>query len=192
MVRTAAIALAVALACTTGAAAQRAAARTNSGVWYAFGLAPGWASVSCSICGADHPVGVSAFVGLGGRTSRNLRIGTDLAGWRQRDGGITRSLLAIGAAAYWYPTARRRLYLKGGAAWVSHRTDDGTVVITSTGLGPQMGIGYEYPFGRKWVLAPFFHYSAGVILGDVKANAGQAADRATVTFFQAGVSLTRP
>jgi hypothetical protein len=53
-----------------------------------------------------------------------------------------------------------------------------------------MGVGYEYPVGR-WRLAPFAHYSVGVIGGDVKFNGGQAAGSATVSFFQVGASLTR-
>jgi hypothetical protein len=186
--------LALSLACVGGAAAQRRAParRDGTGFWYGVGLAPGWARVTCTICGGDRKGGMSAFAGLGGTTSRTLRIGAELAAWRHRGGNITQTLTAIGAAAYWFPTPRRQLYLKGGAALVTHRADDGTDVVTSTGIGPQMGVGYQFPFGRKWALAPFFHYAVGVIGGGVKFNGGQAADRATVSFLQVGVSLTRP
>jgi hypothetical protein len=148
--------------------------------------------VSCAICAAKRADGISAFVGLGGTTSRSLRIGAEVNGWRHRDGNVTRTLTAVGAAAYWFPDRRRRLYLKGGAAFVTHRADDGTDVITASGIGPQMGIGYRYPFARMWTLAPFFHYTVGVFGGGVDFNGGQAADRATVSFLQLGVSLTRP
>ncbi|HEV8304425.1 MAG TPA: hypothetical protein VGQ25_05680 [Gemmatimonadales bacterium] len=184
----------VSLVCAGGAAAQRRATarRDGSGFWYGFGLGAGWARVTCAICAGHRAGGLSAFAALGGSTSRNVRIGAELAAWRHRGGNVTQTLGAIGVAAYWFPTPRRRLYLKGGAALVTHRTEDGTDVITSSGIGPLMGIGYESRFGRKWTLAPFFHYGVGVIGGGVKSNGAQAADRATVSFVQLGVSLTRP
>ena len=161
------------------------------GFWYAIGVAPGWARVSCQICAGSRRTGLSAFVGLGGRTSRALRIGGELAGWRKSEGDVTQSLLSIGAAAYWYPGTTRRLYLRGGAALIMHRTSDGTDVVTSSEIGPQLGIGYEHPLSPKWLIAPFVHYTVGVFGGDVKFNGGQAATSARVSFLQVGVSLTR-
>ncbi|OLC06233.1 MAG: hypothetical protein AUH78_24550 [Gemmatimonadetes bacterium 13_1_40CM_4_69_8] len=182
------ILVAFALGASGQLAAQR---RENSGFWYSLGLAPGWARVTCSICAGSRRTGGSAFVGLGGRTSRSLRIGGEFAAWRERHNGVTQTLMSIGATAYWYPNLRRRLYLRGGAALVMHRASDGTDVVTSSGIGPQMGVGYEYRVGRAWALAPFVHYSVGVFGGDVKFNGGEAASSATVSFFQVGASLTR-
>src|SRR2546422_11182634 len=176
------------LAGATSAAAQRHEA---SGLWYSVGVAPGWARVTCDICAGRRKTGLSAFIGVGGSTGRTVRVGAELAGWRQRDGAVTQTLLSFGAAAYWYPNLRRRFYLRGGAALVMHRVSDGTDIITSSEIGPQMGVGYDYPVGRAWRLAPFAHYSVGVFGGDVKFNGGQAAGSATVSFFQVGASLTR-
>ena len=94
------ILVALALAGTTRAAAQR---REASGLWYSVGVAPGWARVTCDICAGRRTTGHSAFVGVGGSTGRAIRIGAEFAGWRQRDGGVTQTLLSFGAAAYWYP-----------------------------------------------------------------------------------------
>jgi outer membrane autotransporter protein len=99
--------------------------------------------------------------------------------------------MSVGAAAYWYPNLQRRFYLRGGAAIVMHRASDGTDVVTSSGIGPQLGVGYEYAVSRAWRIAPFAHYAVGVFGGDVKFNGGQAAASATVSFFQVGASLTR-
>jgi hypothetical protein len=191
MRRLAIITLTILLANTSDVVAQRRSATPREGLWYSFGLAPGWARVSCGICAGNRRTGISAFVGLGGSTSRVLRIAGELAAWRERDNNVTQSLMSVGAAAYWYPNVRRRFYLKGGAVLVLHRASDGTDVVTSSGIGPQMGVGYEYPFGRSWLLGPFFHYSVGVIAGDVKFNGGQAANSAQVSFFQVGLSLKR-
>jgi len=191
-----AITLLALLIASTSLAAQRRPAPGGGGgggggLWYAVGVAPGWARVSCQICGGSRRTGLSAFVGIGGRTSRTLRIGGELAGWRQREANVTQTLMSIGASAYWYPSVRQRFYLRGGAALVMHRASDGTDVVTSSGIGPQLGMGYEHAASRSWLVAPFVHYSVGVFGGDVKFNGGQAAERATVSFLQVGVSLTR-
>src|SRR6267143_842739 len=136
-------------------------------------------------------IAVLAFTVALGSTSGAMRIAGELAAWRERDGTVRQTLMSVGAAAYWYPNIRRRFYLKGGVAYVMHRASDGTVVITSSGIGPQMGVGYQYPFSRDWLVGPFFHYSVGVIGGDVKYNGGQAASSARVSFLQVGLSLTR-
>lgn len=170
-------------------AAQRSS--STGGFWYSVGVAPGWTRVSCQICSGSRRTGLSAFLGLGGRTSRALRIGGELAGWRKSDAGVTQTLMSIGAAAYWYPGTTRRLYLRGGAALLMHRTSDGTDVVTSSEIGPQLGIGYEHALSPKWLIAPFVHYAVGVFGGDVKFNGGQAAGSARVSFLQVGASLTR-
>jgi len=179
--------LATLLTGASGAAAQR---RQPSGLWYSVAVAPGWARVTCDICAGRRTTGLSAFVGVGGSTGRGLRVGAELAGWRQRDGGVTQTLLSFGGAAYSYPNVRRQFYLRGGATFSLHRVNDGTDVVTSSGIGPQLGIGYEYPVTPSWRIAPFAHYSVGVFGGDVKFNGGQAAGSATVSFFQVGASLT--
>lgn len=179
---------ALALLVTSELPAQRL--RTRSGFWYAFGLGPGWARVSCQICQADHRPGLSAYLRLGGGLKSNVLIGAELAAWNRNTGQVEQALVALSAAAYWYPSRRRPLYLKGGIGFSTHRAEDGTDVITSTGLGPQLGIGYELPVGRNVFLAPFFNAAYGSLAGGVKFNGGQVTDQATVTLVQIGVALT--
>lgn len=162
----------------------------GGGFWYAVGVAPGWTRVSCDICAGSRRTGLSASLALGGRTSRVLRIGGELGGWRMSDENVTQTLLSVGASAYWYPTSGRNIYLRGGAALLMHHVNDGTDVVTSSGIGPELGIGYEHAMSAHWIIAPFVHYSVGVAAGDVKFNGGQAASSATVSFLQVGVSLT--
>ena len=160
-------------------------------MWYSVGAAPGWARVTCQICAGARRTGISIAGAVGGSTSRALRVGGELAAWRQSDNGVKQTLLSIGGAAYWYPSLARRLYLRGGVALVMHRASDGTDVVTSSGVGPQLGVGYEYAVGHGWLMAPFVHYAIGVFGGDVKFNGGQAASGATVSFLQVGANLTR-
>jgi len=201
MHRTRVVLLTLVLAGTQAAVGQRSAASSRAeaggggggggGLWYSVGVAPGWARVTCDICAGRRKTGVSAFLGVGGSSSRALRVGAELAGWRYRAGSVTQTLMSIGAAVYWYPNLARRFYLRGGAAIVMHRASDGTDVVTSSGIGPQLGVGYEYAVNRAWRVAPFAHYSVGVVAGDVKFNGGQAAGSATLSFFQVGAALTR-
>lgn len=148
--------------------------------------------MTCDICSGDHRVGLSGTVRLGGRTSPAVAIGAELSLWREHQDGVTQSLSALGAVVYWRPTVRRPLYLKGGAGLVTHRADDGTDIVTSTGVGPIFGIGYDLRAGRRWVLGPYFSAAIGVIGGGVKFNGGTVTKQVTVSFFQLGVSLTRP
>src|SRR5688500_14685211 len=131
--------LASVLAISSGAAAQRrTGAVGGSGLWYSVGMAPGGARVTCQICAGNRATGLSAFVGVGGSTSRAARIGGERAARRESAGDVTQTLMSIGAAVYWYPSPARRFYVRGGAALVMHRASDGTDVVTSSGIGPQM------------------------------------------------------
>ena len=182
------------LAAASNVVAQRSSASNSraSGFWYAVGVAPGWARITCGICAGARTTGLSAHVALGGRTSRTLRVAGELAAWRKRDAGVTQTLMSIGTAAYWYPSLRGypRLSLRGGVALNMHRASDGTDVVTSSGVGPQLGVGLEWPLDRNWVLGPFFDYSIGAG-GKVAFNGGQAASSGTVSFLQLGISLAQ-
>lgn len=179
---------AVALTLASELSAQRTPAR--AGFWYTVGLGTGWARVSCDICKADHRPGLSAHLRLGGGLSRSLLIGAEMAGWRARSNEVDQTLAALSAAAYWYPSRRSPLYLKGGVGFLTHQAQDGTDVITSTGVGPQLGLGYELRVGRNVFLAPYFNAAYGSLAGGVKFNGAEILEQATVTLVQLGVALT--
>jgi hypothetical protein len=184
----------VLLACIAALCFARALAAqgTRPGFWYSLGIGEGWARVSCSICRADHQPGLSAHLGLGGGMSRTVLIAGEVAAWRRNVNGVRQTLASVGAAAYWYPGRRGGgpFYLKGGLRYLTHHAEDGTDAITSTGLGPELGAGYELPVSRTMVLAPYFTVAYGSWFGGVKFNGAQAVDQATVTLVQVGVSLT--
>jgi hypothetical protein len=179
---------ALALGFPRGLPAQRR--EPSPGFWFAIGLGTGWARVTCAICRGDRPAGFSFYARLGGGVSRGLRVGGEAAAWRYSANGVVQHLTALSAGAYWYPVRRTRLYLKGGLGWVSHRAEDGTDVITSSGFGPQMGIGYELPVGRALYLAPYFNAVFGVIGGAVKFNAAQVTGAPRITLIQFGAALS--
>ena len=84
--------VAMALAGSSTAAAQR---REASGLWYSVGVAPGWARVTCYICAGRRKTALSAVIGVGGSAGRAVRIGAELAAWRQREGGVTQTVMSL-------------------------------------------------------------------------------------------------
>src|SRR2546426_2571143 len=138
------------------AAEQQRQAR--DGFWFGAALGSGWARVSCQICQGNNRSGLSGTLRLGGGVSRKVLIGAEVAAWwatiETATDTVHQSLVAFGAAAYWYPSNRRPLYLKLGIGLVTHRADDGTDVITSSAIGPQFGVGYEWPVSPHVLVSP--------------------------------------
>src|SRR2546427_85165 len=107
------------------AAQQQRQAR--DGFWFGAALGSGWARVSCQICQGNNRSGLSGTLRLGGGVSRKVLIGAEVAAWwatiETGTDTVHQSLAAFGAAAYWYPSNRRPLYLKLGIGLVTHGAD---------------------------------------------------------------------
>lgn len=175
---------------TPGLAAQQRRS-VGDGFWIAAGAGPGWARVACDICrGRRDPV-ATGFIRLGGAASRRLLIAAELATSIGGDGDVDENSWAFAATAYWYPDRGRRWYLKSGMGYIIHHAGDGTDVVSSTGYGPQFGLGYEFPVGRVWRLAPFFNAAFGSIGSSVKFNGATVQNSASVSLLQIGMSLVR-
>jgi len=168
--------------------------QARDGFWFGAAFGGGWARVSCQICQQKNRGGLSGTLRLGGAVSRAVLIGAEVAGWwtTLEPGADTvhQSLAAFGAAAYWYPNRRRPLYVKLGMDFVSHRTDDGTDVITATAIGPQFGVGYEWPVSSHVVVSPFINVALGVVGGSLKFNGGKIQDGPGVSLAQLGLGIT--
>src|SRR5881397_3939196 len=123
------------------AAQQQRQAR--DGFWFGAALGSGWARVSCQICQGNNRSGLSGTLRLGGGVSRKVLIGAELAAWwatiETGTDTVHQSLAAFGAAAYWYPSNRRPLYLKLGIGLVTHRADGGRL-----GVGDDQQRGVEH------------------------------------------------
>ena len=174
---------------TPDLSAQRG--RAGGRFWLAAGLGTGWASVSCSMCRGAHEPGMTGFVRLGGATARHVLVGGEVAAWVGGDDEVRQDGWSISGAAYLYPERRHRLYLKGGIGYTIHHSEDGTDIVSSTGFGPQLGVGYEFPVEGKWLLAPFFNAAFGTVGGGVKFNGATVQGTANVTVVQVGVSAVR-
>ena len=183
----------VLLALGRGLAAQQRQAR--DGFWFGAALGRGWAHVSCEICKGTYRGGLSGALRLGGGVSRSVLIGAEVAAWWATiDSGtatVHQSLAAFGAAAYWYPSRRRPLYLKLGLGFLTYRADDGTDVITATAIGPQFGVGYEWPVSPHLLVSPFLNVGFGIVGGSLKFNGGEVQTSSPgVSLAQLGLAVT--
>src|SRR2546423_15089367 len=97
----------------------------RDGFWFGAALGSGWARVSCQICQGNNRSGLSGTLRLGGGVSRKVLIGAEVAAWwatiETGTDIVHQSLAAFGAAAYWYPSNRRALYLKLAIGAATHR-----------------------------------------------------------------------
>ena len=169
------------------AAQQQRQAR--DGFWFGAALGSGWARVSRRRRGEAYRTARC------GGVSRKVLIGAEVAAWwatiETGTDTVHQSLAAFGAAAYWYPSNRRPLYLKLGIGLVTHRADDGTDVITSSAIGPQFGVGYEWPVSPHVLVSPFINVALGIVGGSLKFNGGTIQNsRPTVSLAQLGLGVT--
>lgn len=151
--------------CAQLAAAQQAAA-TRQGFWVALGLGYGVNSMSCgSGCTVNSDAkggGATASIKMGGTPSARLRLGGEVNVWtKDLGGGVTESVGNVSAAAYFYPSARGRFFLKGGVGVASVDLSQGSSTASTEGIGFLAGLGYDVRLSRKMSLTPVTNFYFG-------------------------------
>jgi hypothetical protein len=167
---------------------------SHPGLWIGAGVGLGWARVSCRICGANRGHSLSATAQIGGRLSNSVLIGGEIEGWfRNSNASQNRPadelLLAYGAVVYWYPSPRYPYFLRAGLGLVTYRIDDGTDRLTSSALGPKLGIGYELHVAGHLSLVPYLNMLVGSTGAEVKFNGSQLLDQASIGLLQFGIGI---
>jgi len=167
---------------------------SHPGLWIGAGVGLGWARVSCRICGANRGHSLSAAAQVGGRISNSILIGGEIEAWfrgsnSDQDRPGDELLLAYGAVVYWYPTPRYPYYLKGGVGLVTYRIDDGTDKVTSSALGPKIGIGYELHVAGHLSAVPYLNILVGSTGATVKLNGSEVLDNASIGLLQFGIGI---
>lgn len=123
-----------------------------------------------------------------------MLIGGEIDGWfRSSNSDQNRPadelLLAYGAVVYWYPTPRYPYYLKAGLGLVTYRIDDGTDRLTSSALGPKIGIGYELHVAGRLSAVPYLNVLVGSTGAEVKLNGSEVLNQASLGLLQFGISI---
>lgn len=176
----------------TPLAAQRPT--DHPGLWIGGGVGLGWARVNCRICGANRGHSLSAAGQVGGRISHNVLIGGEIEGWfrgsnSDQNRPADELLLAYGAVVYWYPSPRYPYFLKGGIGLLTYRIDDGTDRLTSSALGPKLGIGYELHVAGHLSAVPYLNLMIGSTGAEVKFNGTQLLNQASIGLLQFGIGI---
>ncbi|NIY45119.1 MAG: hypothetical protein GWN22_15975 [Gemmatimonadetes bacterium] len=104
--------------------------------------------------------------------------------------GVNEYLGTVGAVVYWYPNPEDRLYLKGGVGYVAFRIEDEENVLTSSGLGPMIGAGYEVMIGRRASVQPYMNAVVTLPTGQLEFNGDRQADGVFLALLQLGIGVT--
>jgi hypothetical protein len=182
---------ALVLAALVSAAARPAAAQAASeGLWVELGLGPGWARIACDICDAGRATGVSGHLALGGQLGSRVRVGAEVDAWTSRADGVPERLVGLAAIATWRPAPGRPLRAKVGVAYVTYRVDDDVDVVTASGIGPILGVAYEWRVSPRVGLGPYASLMIGTLGGQVSFNGAEVQDAANLNLLHLGFHLS--
>ena len=164
---------------------------TRRGFWWGLGISYGWAHVSCDICMADRKGNVSATVNLGGTISQSFLLGGELNGWmRGGEENVNEHMAAASGVAYWFPRASGSLHFKGGIAYMTYRISDDEEALTSSGFGPQIGVGYHIDITRHASLQPYLNAIVTFPTSDLDIDGNRQAADVSLSLVQFGLGLT--
>jgi len=142
----------------------------RDGFWIGFGVGYGWAHVACDGClGVARTGGATGFLKLGGTLSPHVLLGGQVNVWAHDDGASTEGIANVTASLYYYPDARRGLFLTGGLGFSDYSTDS-RPAFEGSGWGATLGVGYDVRVGRNVSLTPIVHWVYGAV-GDVNQGA---------------------
>ena len=163
----------------------------RQGFWWGLGVGYGWAHVSCDICLADRKGNLSATVNLGGTISPSFLLGGELNGWmRGGEENVDEYMASMSGVAYWYPKPSGSFYLKGGLAYMTYRISDDEEALTSSGFGPQIGVGYQFRITRHASLQPYLNAIVTFPTSDLDIDGNRQAADVSLSLIQFGLGLT--
>lgn len=152
--------------------------QTREGFTISFGLGGGSGVLSCDDCtpDPDREGGGAAYLRIGGAIRPNLILAGQSSGWvMEQDNGD----LIVGTTnfvAQWYPVTSSGFYLLGGLGLgqvgLTSTFGQTTVTTSDTGLGIEIGTGYDWRVGKNFSLTPFvsFFGTGGVEIANEKRD----------------------
>ena len=190
MARRAALALsAIALLVLAGtASAQKTQER--QGFYASFGIGGGSAGASCDDCGdIGRESSTAMFVNFGGTVRPNLLIGGEINGWAKSENDADWVVSSLMAVAHYYPSVTNGLFISGGLGFTQGSIDDGVDELTSSGVGIQLGGGYDWRVAKSFSLTPYVQY-VRAFAAEAKLNDTGLGEDLNPNFFQVGLGFT--
>ncbi len=162
----------------------------HNGFWFGFGVGSGWVHISCDICEANRNLGISGNIRVGVATSPGLLLGAEVNGWVKSEEAVDELLASLSAVAYWYPNPAGGLYLKGGVGAIGYRISSEEQTITSTAIGPELGIGYEVQIAEKFSVSPYLQALISPPTAELSLEGETQSSDVSLSLFQLGLALT--
>jgi hypothetical protein len=141
--------------------------QTRDGFTISFGLGAGSAGVTCDGCDTNRETAPALYLRLGGAVRPNLIVGGETNGWSkttedQGDKAIV-TVVTINAIAQWYPETTGGFFIDGGLGVGSMNVEVKapglpTLSDKTTGLGYQVGVGYDVRVRKNFSLTPYATY----------------------------------
>jgi hypothetical protein len=136
----------------------------RDGFTVSVGVGAGSAGVTCTDCGTDRETAPALYLRLGGAVRSNLILAGEINGWSKstKDAGDAArvTVSTVNAIAQWYPDPTGGFFVDGGlgigAMKVEIKTPGlPTLSDNTTGLGYQVGTGYDIRVGKNFSITPY-------------------------------------
>ena len=190
MARRVALALGALALIATAAPLSAQKAQERQGFNISFGIGGGSAGLSCDGCdGLDRESSTAMYLNIGGTVRPNLVVGGEISGWTKSEDGADGTISSLLATAHYYPIAQQGLYVGAGLGMTRLSFDDGTGEMTNTGLGFQLGAGYDIRVARNFSLTPYAQWVKGM-KAEVEVDGTSTGTKVGADVWQFGLGFT--
>jgi len=145
----------------------------HQGIYATFGLGYGSAKVACDQCSDTGRTGdLTGFLNVGGALNQSILLGGEVTGWsKTTDSNDNRAAGTANAVISWYPSTREGFFIKGGLGFAfihgDQDTDQGIIGFDDSGVGYQLGFGYDMRIQRNLSVTAVANFYGGSV-GDVR------------------------
>jgi len=145
----------------------------HQGIYATFGLGYGSAKVACDQCSDTGRTGdFTGFLNVGGALSQSILLGAEVTGWSKiTDSNDNLATSTVNAVISWYPSTREGFFIKGGLGFGFIRgdkdTEEGIRAFDSSGIGYQLGLGYDMRIQRNLSVTAVANFYGGNV-GDIR------------------------
>ena len=185
--------LGLSLLCGSTARAQ-SYPQTRDGFTISFGVGVGSAGVTCDGCDTDRETAPALYLRLGGAVRPNLILGGEVNGWSKtvEDSGDEAevTVATVNFIAQWYPQPTGGFFVDGGLGVGSMNVKVrvpgiATISDKTTGLGYQVGAGYDIRLTRNFSLTPY-----ATFFGTAGGKVESTDDKIDANVAQVGLGFT--
>jgi hypothetical protein len=150
-----------------GMSRPAAPAPTSDRAGYSVSLGLGGASTALTDgngAASDRQNGASGYLRVGKGFTSSMMLGVELNGWNKTEDNATVRTGMLSVIGQWYPSTTNGFFAKAGVGMGRSTIDDKSTTPVSkfqaTGLGGQLGVGYDMSIARRWSITPYVNYLA--------------------------------